>query len=509
MDKLSVSTHGLTLTFTTQLLHFHKLDRLEVSHEMNDQAQFEVGEKVEARYKGKSKRYYKGEITAVHPDETYDIDYDDGDHERRLSSDFIRKLTAETQPPKEIVVSANLNGEISSESTSSPVSKAIECEPNANAQEGHDDNPLEALSTNPPKFTVGERVEARYKGRASKFYEGIIKAARPDGTFDVDYLDGDRDRRLSGDFIRRLQNHEVEPVKSSNADPMGVKASDANHKIDGSTKPKPSSLSSSSNIVSRDLNSASTQGSATKGFKAGDKIEALFHGRGSRWYKAVVTSRLPNGCFNVQYAAGDRDLNLPPNAVRAVSRRTNDGPKAIDSKTYNEEYVNEVDQKHEDHDADKDNLTSDLVGGADESMKNDAVEDDRTNGCDAITTNEVMDGSKAEEFNPESSSILVNTTSLQNETAAEISMEVGDDKTGDISEGQRKGRISKISIVNVYEITYADGSKDVDVPFEALKFSDGAGGVNIGCCVDVISHKSKGSVDDENNPSKARTGADH
>jgi hypothetical protein len=486
----------LTLTFTTQLLHFHKLDRLEVSHEMNDQAQFEVGEKVEARYKGKSKRYYKGEITAVHPDETYDIDYDDGDHERRLSSDFIRKLTAETQPPKEIVVSANLNGEISSESTSSPVSKAIECEPNAHAQEGPDGNPLEALSTNPPKFTVGERVEARYKGRASKFYEGIIKAARPDGTFDVDYLDGDRDRRLSADFIRRLQKHEVEPVKSSNTDPMGVKASDASNRIDASTKPKPSPSSLRSNIASRDLNSASTQGSATEGIKAGDKIEALFHGRGSRWYKAVVTSRLPNGCFNVQYAAGDRDLNLPPNAVRAVSHRTKDGSRVIDSKS-KEEYVNEVDQKHEDNDADEDNLTSDLVGGADGPMKNDAVEDDRTNGSDAITTNEVMDGLKAEEFNRESPSILVNTTSPRNETAAEISMEDDGIETKDTSEGQRKGRISKISIVHVYEITYADGSKDVDVPFEALKFSDGAGGVNIGCCVDVVSHKGKGSVDDE------------
>ena len=39
------------------------------------------GMKVEARYRGRG-RYFPGRISRVHPDGTYDRDYDDGEQER-------------------------------------------------------------------------------------------------------------------------------------------------------------------------------------------------------------------------------------------------------------------------------------------------------------------------------------------------------------------------------------------------------------------------------------------
>ena len=49
------------------------------------------GDRVEARYRGKSK-WYKGKVTRVNSDDTYDIEYDDGDTERRVRKSLVRKI---------------------------------------------------------------------------------------------------------------------------------------------------------------------------------------------------------------------------------------------------------------------------------------------------------------------------------------------------------------------------------------------------------------------------------
>ena len=51
---------------------------------------FEVGQRVEARYRGQGRRWYKGTIVASLGNGLYDIDYDDGDSDRDLSADAIR-----------------------------------------------------------------------------------------------------------------------------------------------------------------------------------------------------------------------------------------------------------------------------------------------------------------------------------------------------------------------------------------------------------------------------------
>lgn len=52
-----------------------------------------------------------------------------------------------------------------------------------------------------PSYTVGMAVEANFGGQG-KFYSGTIAAAHSDGTYDVAYNDGDRERNVSAAMIR-------------------------------------------------------------------------------------------------------------------------------------------------------------------------------------------------------------------------------------------------------------------------------------------------------------------
>ena len=60
---------------------------------------------------------------------------------------------------------------------------------------------------------VGDRVLARFKGRA-RWYPGIVCAANADGTFAVDYDDGDKEEHVLEQHIRpRPGMHRVELLK--------------------------------------------------------------------------------------------------------------------------------------------------------------------------------------------------------------------------------------------------------------------------------------------------------
>jgi len=62
---------------------------------------FEVGQRIEARYRGQGRRWYKGTIVASLGNGLYDIDYDDGDSDRDLSADAIRvKIPRRKKVPK-------------------------------------------------------------------------------------------------------------------------------------------------------------------------------------------------------------------------------------------------------------------------------------------------------------------------------------------------------------------------------------------------------------------------
>merc|ERR1711939_419568 len=56
-----------------------------------DKNKFKVGTAIEARYNGKAK-WYKGKISRVNANGTYDVLYSDGDKERGVKKHLIRKV---------------------------------------------------------------------------------------------------------------------------------------------------------------------------------------------------------------------------------------------------------------------------------------------------------------------------------------------------------------------------------------------------------------------------------
>lgn len=67
-----------------------------------------AGDKVEARYKGKLK-YYPGTATRVNADGTYDIHYNDGDHEFAVQAAFVRP--APPPPPASTTTTVKASAE--------------------------------------------------------------------------------------------------------------------------------------------------------------------------------------------------------------------------------------------------------------------------------------------------------------------------------------------------------------------------------------------------------------
>ncbi len=99
----------------------------------------------------------------VHNNGAYDIEYDDGEKERMVKADLVRKRETST------------------------------FEPNANTT-----------------YTEGDTIEARYKGR-SRFYPGVIARVHNNGACDIDYDDGEKERMVKEDLIRKRETSTFEP----------------------------------------------------------------------------------------------------------------------------------------------------------------------------------------------------------------------------------------------------------------------------------------------------------
>merc|ERR1712159_519670 len=54
------------------------------------------------------------------------------------------------------------------------------------------------------RLEEGMKVEARYRGK-SRYYPGKIRRVDRDGTFDIDYDDGEREMGVAEELIRSLE----------------------------------------------------------------------------------------------------------------------------------------------------------------------------------------------------------------------------------------------------------------------------------------------------------------
>ncbi|OQS06443.1 hypothetical protein THRCLA_20376 [Thraustotheca clavata] len=197
---------------------------------------FKEREKIEAQYKGKSK-FYPGVISRARLNGTYDIDYDDGEKETGVAAEFIRRKGG-----------------------SSPKKKS-------NDDTSEDDR-------KPKKFKEGDKVEAQYKGK-SKFYPGVISRARLNGTYDIDYDDGEKETGVAAELI----------------------------KLKGGSSPKKKS------------NDTTDEDRKPKKFKEGDKIEAQYKGK-SKFYPGVISRARLNGTYDIDYDDGEKETGVAAELIR-------------------------------------------------------------------------------------------------------------------------------------------------------------------------------------------------
>jgi hypothetical protein len=131
-----------------------------ITNDKDDRNMFKVGDEVQAIFGGSScNQYYPGRIVKIHPeDDTFDIDYHDGDKEERVAKTLIRKMLV-------------------------------------------DDSQLQSIDEG---VNVGDQVQARFRGTGS-YYPGIISIVHHDNTVDIDYDDGDKDKKIPLMFVKKLR----------------------------------------------------------------------------------------------------------------------------------------------------------------------------------------------------------------------------------------------------------------------------------------------------------------
>lgn len=119
-----------------------------------EEGHLEIGARVEGNYRGDDV-WYPGTLGRKCANGTFDINYDDGGRELSVSKDCIRLL------------------------------------PLLELEEG--------------ELEEGARVEGNYRGRG-KWYPGVIGCERANGTFDINYDDGERELGVDRDLVRLMDS---------------------------------------------------------------------------------------------------------------------------------------------------------------------------------------------------------------------------------------------------------------------------------------------------------------
>jgi len=163
--------------------------RYERRDSSDDEASFREGDKVEAKVGGRSRR--PGKIRKAHADGTYDVEMEDGERERNVPAEHIRKakrskskfsvddrveVKIKSKWVKGKVKRTHKDGTLDVDASNGEKARRVDSEDVRARDDGSDGDDA--------KIGVGDKVRAKYKGRA-KEYDGVIKEAHSDGTFTI------------------------------------------------------------------------------------------------------------------------------------------------------------------------------------------------------------------------------------------------------------------------------------------------------------------------------------
>jgi hypothetical protein len=231
-----------------------------------------AGDKVECLFGGRGTKWFKGEITARNSDGTYRVLYDDGDKDVALARQHIR------------VLGGGGGGGSGGASTSATAGSTT---PKSAV--------LSSVGDSESVLRAGDKVECLFGGKGTRWFKGEITARNSDGTYRVLYDDGDKDVALARQHIRVV-------VGSAGGGGGGASTT----ATAGSTTPKSAVLSSVGDSSGESV------------LRAGDKVEGLFGGKGTRWFKGEITARNSDGTYRVLYDDGDKDVALARQHIRVV-----------------------------------------------------------------------------------------------------------------------------------------------------------------------------------------------
>jgi hypothetical protein len=270
----------------------------------------DVGDKIEAKYKGKSTRYFRGEISAVRtaPDGavTFGILYEDGDNEDGALGKNIRLL--KKNPPSDTAA-----GESSSRiNTSDIVIKSDKPEP-AVEPPANKKTPPTDTDSNGASLDIGDKVKCKYKGKSSRYFPGIIssKSVREIdnvAVFSIVYDDGDKEDGALGKNIILVEKASA-PVPKPNTGPESPERADMREALSGT----------------HELTGVDMDG---KIIGKGDNIEAKYKGKSKRFFPgqiaAVVVSPIGTTTFSILYDDGDKEDGAQSKDIRRIGASLHD-----------------------------------------------------------------------------------------------------------------------------------------------------------------------------------------
>lgn len=258
--------------------------------------EFEVGMKVKAQYQ-KGKNSFSGKITKVHHDNSCDIRYDDGDTETHVLSKYI---------------------EVQKETSK--------------------DGPLKSKSSS-HRLEVGDAVQARYK-KGTQWFSGKIARVRTDGTFDVEYDDGDVEIKVEASCIeaaatkgrrdeRSSIREETLPKGSPDEFAVGMKVKARYQKgakwffgkimkvhHDGSCDIRYGDGDTEARVLSKYIEvqkDSKDSPAKTKFFSSrlevGDAVQARYK-KGVKWFPGKIKSVHSDGTYDIRYDDGDVEMRV-------------------------------------------------------------------------------------------------------------------------------------------------------------------------------------------------------
>lgn len=455
-----------------------------------DDMAVEVGDRVKANYK-KGKALYPGKIMKVHSNGTYDIKYDDGDSEQRVARDLIQLVVGSTR-----------------------------------------DDKTESSGRSQKQIEKGDKVRARYKGGA-KFFSGTITRRRDDGTFDIEYEDGDTELRVKADHIELVSSgvadktSESPKKKVANSFEVGdavrarykkgtklypAKITKAHR--DGTYDVRYDDGDTESRVGADMIETNSEVNAETSSFKVGERVQAKPRGQTKR-VSATIQRVRSDGTYDVKFTDGDTETRvgsdrleraqLSVNTTKGKQLQVGDKVRARykgGSKYFNGEIVlartdGTFDIKYEDGDSEK-HVESEHIELVEQSHKTSSPETDKFDVDQKVqayykggkklfggkVTRARSDGTYDIEYDDGDSETRVKSSLIKplaaklptddKNTDKKSTFDVGDKVKARYQKGSRwfSGKIIKVRPDETYDIRYEDGDEEQRVKSEYIELAE-------------------------------------